>query len=69
MALTHGGGKPYCGELSYSTPRGPTEQQRRDVGLGGENTGNNNNTVPARQTSGSPGLGGTNHGNNPSRGG
>lgn len=67
MALTRDGGKPNVNELNYSRPQGPSGQFHNSVGLGGENTGNNNNTVPATQTSGSPGLHGENLGNNPSR--
>lgn len=67
MSLTHGGGKPYKHDLSYSPPQGPTAQHGNAVGLGGDNYGVTRQPVCHERESGSPGIGGTNHGNNPSR--
>ena len=66
MPLTHGGGKPYCHDLPYSTPKGPTDQGRQSPGLGGDNYGVSNQPVCHDREKGGPGIGGTNHGNNPS---
>lgn len=66
MTCTHGGGKPYVNDLSYSTPRGPRGQDHQGVGLGGDNYGVGNQPVCREREAGSPGLGGSNHGNSPS---
>lgn len=68
MSLTHGGGKPYVGNGSYSPPQGPKDQMREGPGLGGSNAGNTRQPTSTDGSSGSPGIGGTNHGNCGSQG-
>jgi hypothetical protein len=51
--------------IGYQSPQGPTEQMRREVGLGGDNcgkAGTQGAASPSPETSGSVGIGGTNHG-------
>ena len=63
---THDGGKPNVKPLPYSAPKGPTNQMRQGVGLGGTNygpCGSQGEYSLKTKTSGSPGIGGTNHGN------
>lgn len=62
---THDGGKPNVKPLSYSPPKGPTNQMRARPGLGGDNLGKcgTQGSYSSPRESGSPGLHGDNRGN------